>query len=185
MRLVVARIGRAHGIRGEVTIEVRTDRPEDRFRPGAQVFPVGRSPRTHLLDAGAPGSSAAGTLRIRSVRDHNGVLLLSFDGVGDRSAAEELRGLLLEAEIDQDEQEPDAWYDHQLVGLHAVDPSGRVLGDVVAIEHPGAQDRLIVRRPDGTDRMVPFVTAIVPVVDVQAGTVLIDAPPGLLDELED
>jgi 16S rRNA processing protein RimM len=176
MRLVVARVGRAHGIHGEVTIELRTDVPDRRFRPGVELFTV------------APARSATPvptTLTLRSVRDHNGVLLLSFEGIDDRNAAEDLRGLMFEVEIDEDEQEPDAWYDHQLIGLAAVDPVGEPLGEVVAVEHPGAQDRLIVRRPDGVLRMVPFVTAIVPTVDVRGGRVVIDAPAGLIEDAED
>jgi 16S rRNA processing protein RimM len=124
-------------------------------------------------------------LTLRSVRDHNGVLLLGFEGFEDRNAADTLRGVMLEAEVDPDEQEPDAWYDHQLVGLAAVDPAGRSLGEVVAVEHPGAQDRLVIRRPDGVNRMVPFVTAIVPTVDVPGGRVVIDAPAGLIEDAED
>jgi 16S rRNA processing protein RimM len=176
MRLVVARVGRAHGIRGEVTVELRTDSPDQRFRPGVELFTVA-PPRST--------AQAPSTLTLRSVRDHNGVLLLSFEGIDDRNAADEIRGLILEAEIDQDEQEADAWFDHQLIGLAAVDPAGRPLGEVAAVEHPGAQDRLIVRRPDGVPRMVPFVTAIVPTVDVESGRVVIDAPAGLIEDLED
>lgn len=176
MRLTVARVGRAHGIRGEVTIELRTDVPDQRFTTGAQLFTV-------------PPARTAGPvpaeLTLRSVRDHNGVLLLGFEGFEDRNAADTLRGVLLEAEVDPDEQEPDAWYDHQLVGLAAVDPAGRSLGEVVAVERPGAQDRLVIRRPDGVNRMVPFVTAIVPTVDVPGGRVVIDAPAGLIEDAED
>jgi 16S rRNA processing protein RimM len=176
MRLVVARVGRAHGIRGEVTIELRTDVPDERFRPGIGLFTVA-----------PPGSDVQvpPVLRLRTVRDHNGVLLLGFDGIDDRNGADDLRGLMLEAEIDDNEQERDAWYDHQLIGLAAVDPAGRPLGEVVAVEHPGAQDRLIVRRPDGVLRMVPFVIAIVPAVDVPGGRVVIDAPGGLIEDSED
>lgn len=176
MRLTVARVGRAHGIRGEVTVEVRTDVPERRFVPGAEfvVDPAGSR---------APGLPAR--LVLDSVRDHNGVLLLGFEGVHDRNVADSLRGVLLDADVDDDEDEDDAWFDHQLVGLAAVDPAGRALGEVVAVEHPGAQDRLVVRRPDGVTRLVPFVTAIVPEVDVAGGRLVIDAPPGLLEDLPD
>jgi 16S rRNA processing protein RimM len=176
MRLTVARVGRAHGIRGEVTVELRTDVPERRFVAGASLYvvPARRDPQ--------PGPEL---LTVRSVRDHNGVLLLTFDQVADRSAAEALRGVLLEADVPDDEQEPDAWFDHQLVGLAALAPDGRPLGELVAVEHSGAQDLLVVRRPDGERRLVPFVTAIVPTVDVAAGRVVIDAPPGLIDDLPD
>ena len=176
MRLTVARVGRAHGIRGEVTIELRTDVPEQRFTPGARLF---TTPPARVV------GEVPAELTLSSVRDHNGVLLLGFDGFEDRNSADTLRGVLLEAEVDPDEEEPDAWYDHQLVGLAAVDPAGAPLGEVVAVEHPGAQDRLVIRRPDGVNRMVPFVTAIVPTVDVRGGRVVIDAPAGLIEDAED
>jgi 16S rRNA processing protein RimM len=176
MRLVVARIGRAHGIRGEVTIEVRTDAPDERFVPGATFFVVPPS--------GPAGRGLPATLTLDTVRDHNGTLLLGFDGVGDRTASDSLRGVVLEAEVSDEVTEPDAWFDHQLVGLRVVDAAGTELGEVVAVEHPPAQDLLVVRRPDGARRLVPFVGAIVPTVDVGAGFVVVVAPPGLLEDQE-
>ena len=173
MRLVVARVGRAHGIRGEVTVEVRTDAPQERFVPGVRLHVTGE----HAL-RGLDAVTLAG------VRDHNGTLLLTFDEVLDRTAAEALRGAVLEADVPDDVDEPDAWYDHQLVGLRVLDPAGAELGQVVAVEHPPAQDLLVVRRPDGARRLVPFVTALVPTVDVAGGTLVVDAPPGLLDDLD-
>ncbi len=173
VRLVVARVGRAHGIRGEVTVEVRTDAPEERFVPGV---------RLHVTGGGA---GVGDVLTVASVRDHNGTLLLTFDGVADRSAAERLRNAVLEADVPDDTGEADAWYDHQLVGLRVLDPAGAELGEVVAVEHPPAQDLLVVRRPDGARRFVPFVAALVPAVDVAAGHVVVDAPPGLLDDPSD
>src|SRR5512140_2444285 len=121
MRLTVARVGRAHGLRGEVTVELRTDVPDRRFVPGVALYVV---PPRRQPWAGPQ------TLTVRSVRDHNGVLLLGFEQVEDRSGAEVLRNLLLEADVPDDEHEPDAWYDHQLVGLAVVDPAGRPLGEV-------------------------------------------------------
>jgi 16S rRNA processing protein RimM len=171
VRLVVARIGRAHGIRGEVTVEVRTDAPGERFVPGASL---------HLT--GPHGLAGVDSVTLASVRDHNGTLLLGFEEVGDRTAAETLRGALLEADVPAETGDPDAWYDHQLVGLRVLDPDGARLGDVVAVEHPPAQDLLVVRRPDGEQRLVPFVAALVPRVDVARGVVVVDAPPGLLDD---
>jgi 16S rRNA processing protein RimM len=178
LRLVVARIGRAHGIKGEVTIDVRTDAPVERFAPGTVL---------HVADRGVDRTPAGrpATLTVETVRDHNGTLLLGFAGVRDRNQAEELRGTVLEADLPEASDEPDAWYDHELVGLAAVDPSGVALGEVVAVEHPGAQDLLVVRRPDGIRRLVPFVAAIVPTVDVAGRTVVIDAPPGLIHDLPD
>jgi 16S rRNA processing protein RimM len=173
MRLTVARVGRAHGLRGEVTIEARTDVPRRRVVPGAEFF---------VDPAGSPTPGLPATLSLASVRDHNGVLLLGFEGIEDRSLAETLRGVLLEADV-EDDDEQDAWFDYQLVGLLAVDPAGRALGEIVAVEHPGAQDRLVLRRSDGAQRLIPFVAAIVPEVDVAGGRVVVQAPPGLIDDL--
>jgi 16S rRNA processing protein RimM len=181
VRLVVARVGRAHGIRGEVTIEVRTDAPNERFVPGARLH-LSSADHAHRSDHALPTPPLAGALTLASVRDHNGTLLLRFAEVTERSGAEALRGALLEADVPDEIDEDDAWYDHQLVGLRVVDPAGGALGEVVAVEHPPAQDLLVVRRPDGDQRLVPFVTALVPTVDVRAGVVVVDAPPGLLDD---
>lgn len=176
MRRVVARIGRAHGIRGEVSIEVRTDVPDERFVTGAVL---------RLVPAENP--SPAGdlmTLTIQRVRDHNGTLLLTFDEVPDRSLADLLRDRFLDAEVGDDDED-DAWYDDQLAGLQAISPSGEILGTVVALEVGAAQDRLVIRRPDGEQRPVPFVRQLVPVVDPAGGRIVIDAPQGLLDDEND
>ena len=167
MELVVARVGRPHGVRGEVSIEVRTDAPERRLVPGAVL---------------ATDPASVGSLTIASVRDHNGRLLVAFEQVNDRSAAEALRGVLLLADVDVDEDEPDAWHVQQLVGLRALLRDGTVVGEVVALEQGAAQDLLVVREPSGHRALVPFVTAIVPVVDVAAGHVVLDPPGGLLED---
>jgi 16S rRNA processing protein RimM len=167
VQLVVARVGRPHGIHGEVSVEVRTDDPQGRFVAGAR------------LDT---DPASAGPLTIATVRDHNGKVLLTFDEVPDRTAAEGLRGVLLLAEADATD-EPEAWYDHELVGLAAHDPSGERLGEVVGVEHGAAQDLLVVRLTDGRTGRVPFVAALVPEVDPAAGRVVVDPPPGLFDEL--
>jgi 16S rRNA processing protein RimM len=178
--VIVARVGRAHGLRGEVSVEVRTDAPGERFVEGA-VLHVEDGPLRHALtQAGGPT-----TLTLTRVRDNNGILLLTFAEAADRSSAESLRNAVLEAEVGDHSDEPDAWYDHELVGLAAVDPDGRPLGRVVAVQHPGAQDLLVVRTPGGEDRLVPFVSAIVPEVSVGAGRIVIAAPPGLLEDLPD
>jgi 16S rRNA processing protein RimM len=177
MRLVVARIGRAHGLRGEVTVELHTDAPGERFYAGAQLFVTDGARHRELVAAGRPT-----TLTVRTARDHNSVLLLGFDEVPDRTAAEALRDAMLECDVPDDSDEPDAWYDHQLVGLAVHDPDGAVLGEIVAVEHRAAQDLLVVRRPTGQERMVPFVAAIVPEVDVAGGRVVVAAPRGLLDD---
>jgi 16S rRNA processing protein RimM len=185
MRLVIARVGRAHGIRGEVTADVRTDSPDERFTPGAVLFVT--APPGRAGQSSGPAGLLPGQLTLTGVRDHNGTLLLSFSEVGDRTAAEGLRGALLEADVLEADLpggsgEEDSWYDHQLIGLRAVAPSGAPLGAVHAVLH-GAQDLLVIRRPRAADALVPFVRAIVPEVDVHQGLVVIDAPPGLLSDL--
>ena len=165
--VVVGRIGRPHGVRGEATIEVRTDDPDGRFRPGTvlRTDPAGRGPLT-----------------VTGARWHRDVLLLAFEGFGTREEIETLRDTLLEVPVDElpDLEDPDVWYDHQLVGLAARLPDGTPLGEVTAVRHEGAE-LLVVRREGGGELLVPFVTAIVPTVDVAAGLVVVDPPEGLLD----
>ncbi|MGN6299528.1 MAG: ribosome maturation factor RimM [Angustibacter sp.] len=165
MQRVVARVGRAHGLRGEVSIEVRTDVPEERFVPGA----------TFVTDP-----ASAGPLTLDAVRDHNGVLLLRFASVPDRTAAEALRGVLLLVDVEASD-EPDAWYEHELVGLRVEDPAGQVLGEVVRLDAGAAQDLLVVRPVAGGEVLVPFVAALVPEVDVAGGRVVVDPPGGMFD----
>ena len=171
MRLVVARTGRPHGVHGEVSVQVRTDSPGERFVEGAVLHATG-----------TPGTPP--TLTVRGVRDHNGRLLLTFAEVSDRTGAESLRDVLLEADVPERTDEDDAWYDHELVGLAAVAPDGSALGQVTGVRHGGAQDLLVIRRPGGRERLVPFVAALVPQVLPDAGHLVIDAPPGLLDDLD-
>ncbi len=169
MQLVVGRIRRPHGIRGELSVEVRTDDPEDRFA-------AGRALRTDPAERGP--------LTIRSRRWHSGSLLLAFDEVGDRDAAEELRGTWLV--VDSSEVgptgDPDEFHDHELVGLAAVTVGGEPVGVVTDVRHHG-QDLLVIEPAAGgrDDLLVPFVAAIVPEVDVTAGRLVIDPPPGLLE----
>lgn len=164
MQLAVATIGRAHGLRGEVAVEVRTDAPEQRFVPGASFVT-------------APGRGAP--LVIARVRSQAQRWFLTFEGVADRTAAENLRGteLLVDADVSDEE---DAWYPHELVGLRAELADGTVVGEVTGLEHLPAQDALAVRQSAGGTVLVPFVRAIVPVVDVAGGRVVLDPPGGLL-----
>jgi 16S rRNA processing protein RimM len=165
--VVVGRIGRPHGVRGEVTVEVRTDDPDLRFVPGA-VFDT--------------DPAARGPLTVAGRRWHREVLLLTVEGVESREAAEELRNteLLLDVADLPELDDPEAYYDHQLVGLRARLTDGSELGEVVAVRHEGA-DLLVIDRPDAGDLLVPFVTAIVPTVDVAAGFLVVDPPEGLLE----
>jgi 16S rRNA processing protein RimM len=168
MQLVVGRIGRAHGIKGEVGVEVRTDDPDLRFADGTQLLtdPLERGPLT-----------------VVEARWHSGRLLVRFKGVDDRTAAETLRGTLLVVEVDEAERpdDPDEFYDHQLVGLAVVSTAGDAVGEVVDVLHLPAQDVLAIKRADGAEVLVPFVKELVPVIDLDARTVTVEPRPGLLD----
>ena len=179
MRIVVGRVGRPHGIRGEVVIGVRTDEPDLRFAVGATVD-ARNSP-----DEDRPDDSSAGQpLRVASARWHSGQLLVAFAGITDRTAAAELTGSWLSVDSSQlpETGDPDEFRDHQLIGLSVRTCAGDPVGVVTDVLHCG-QDLLVVRRADGLgdECLVPFVKAIVPEVDVRAGVVVIDPPPGLLD----
>ncbi|MFD8744910.1 ribosome maturation factor RimM [Streptomyces sp. NPDC059616] len=169
MQLVVARIGRAHGIKGEVTVEVRTDEPELRLGPGAVL---------------ATEPAGAGPLTIETGRVHSGRLLLRFEGVRDRTAAEALRNTLLIAEVDPAElpEDPEEFYDHQLMDLDVVLADGTEIGRITEITHLPSQDLFIVERPDGSEVMIPFVEEIVTEIDLAEQRVVIAPPPGLIDE---
>jgi 16S rRNA processing protein RimM len=164
MQLVVARIGRAHSLRGEVALDVRTDDPEGRLAVGTVL---------------TTDPASAGPLTVLSRRLHQGRWLVKFAEVADRSAAEALRGVELVVEASNSDEE-DAWYPHELRGLRAELVDGTVVGEVVALEHLPAHDALLVKEPGGERTLVPFVTAIVPVVDVAGGRVVLDPPGGLL-----
>jgi 16S rRNA processing protein RimM len=166
VQLVVGRIGRPHGLRGDVSVEVRTDEPDKRFVAGAAI---------------ATEPASTGPLLIESVRWHSGTLLIRFDGVNDRDHAEELRGTMLvidSADIPLPE-DPDEFYDHQLIGLAVVTPGGERVGEVSDVLHHG-QDLLVIRRGK-TDVYVPFVKALVPTIDLDKGILVVDGPAGLLD----
>jgi 16S rRNA processing protein RimM len=148
-----------------VTVQVRTDSPEERFVVGAQL-----------------GTGAGYTLTVETVRPHAGNLLVRFAGVTDRAAAAELRGALLTVEAFElpDLDDPDEFYDHQLEGLAAIGPDGAQLGTVREVVHGPASD-LLVLETDRGEMLVPFVRAIVPEVDLSGGRVVLDPPAGLLD----
>jgi 16S rRNA processing protein RimM len=172
MQIAIGQIARAHGIRGEVTVAVRTDEPDVRFVPGAML---------------ATEPPERGPLTVAATRWHSGRLLITFEGVGDRNAAEDLRGTLLVLDSAQipAPAEPDEFYDHQLIGLGVVTAAGLPVGEVTDVRHHG-QDLLVVRRGPGPagEVLVPFVSAIVTEVDVPGGRLVIDPPPGLLDPAE-
>jgi len=169
VQLVVARVGRAHGIKGEVTVEVRTDEPELRLAPGAVL---------------ATDPASAGPLTIATGRVHSGRLLLRFEGVTERNGAEALRNTLLIADVDPEElpEEEDEYYDHQLMDLDVVTADGTEVGRITEISHLPSQDLFIVERPDGTEVMIPFVSEIVTEIDLEEQRAIINPPPGLIDD---
>lgn len=163
---VVARIGKAHGLKGEVTVQVHTDNPDERFTVGTEF-------------ATEPDR---GVLVLRSVRLHQQTYLLAFEGVTDRTGAEGLRNTRLSLDEDDVAQDDDeGWYEEDLLGLTVVLTDGTVLGEVSALHTREVQDLLEVRRPDGREVLIPFVEEIVPEVDEEAGRVVVDPPPGLLE----
>ena len=168
MQLVVGRIGRPHGIRGEVGVEVRTDDPDTRFGNGSSLL-------TEPADRGP--------LRVDATRWHSGRLLVNFAGVADRTAAEALRGTLLLVEVDESQRpaDPEEFYDHQLVGIRVVTTAGDDVGEVTEVLHLPAQDVLAIKRSDGAEVLVPFVKELVPTVDLDAKTITVEPRPGLLD----
>lgn len=173
--LIVGRLGRPHGIKGEVSIESRTDEPERRFAAGSVL--IARTPG---------GALRPGGLTVAGSRWHQGRLLLRFEEIADRDAAEEARGTVLEVEYDPAESpdDPDEFYDHQLVGLRVEDQDGTPYGTVAGVEHTGGQDLLRVDA-EGREVLFPFVAALVPHVDVADGRLVVDDRPGLLRPDED
>jgi 16S rRNA processing protein RimM len=193
MRLTVGRVGRPHGIRGEVIVGVRTDEPDLRFAAGA-VLDVERT----LPGPGRAGEGGVGDgqLTVASARWHSGQLLVAFAGITDRTTAGELTGSWLSVDSSQlpESTDPDEFRDHELIGLSVRTSAGDAVGVVADVLHYG-QDLLVVRRDGDQDGdqdgdrdagkageyLVPFVKAIVPEVDVSAGVLVIDPPPGLLN----
>ena len=163
--VVVARIGKAHGLKGEVTVQVHTDSPEERFVAGAAFVtdPAHRGPLT-----------------LRSTRVHNGIYLLAFEEAPDRTAAEGLRGINLLAAADE-LVEDDAWYEEDLLGFGVVLEDGTAVGTVKGLESREVQDLLVVDGVDGYDVLLPFVEEIVPEVDEDERRIVVTPPPGLLE----
>ncbi len=169
VEVIVGIVGRAHGIKGEVGIDVRTDEPERRFAPGAVLRREGGG-----LE-----------LTVENVRDHSGRLLLRFLGYPDRTAVETLRGTVLVVDVDATARPDDdeEYYDRQLTGLRVLDAAGTEIGRVAEVVHLPEQDMLEIRTDDDV-RLVPFVQALVPEVDLAAGTVRLADVPGLLTDLD-
>jgi len=169
--ITVGVITRAHGVRGEVVVDLRTDEPERRFASGAVLH----------------SESGTNTFTVVSTREHQTRWLVTFAEIPDRNAAEAARGVRLVAQVSDDERPDDdeEYYDRQLVGLavHTGD-SAQPLGTVTAVLHLPAQDMLEISTADGT-RLVPFVSELVPVVDLGAGRVVLAPVAGLLEDLDE
>jgi 16S rRNA processing protein RimM len=166
MQLQVARIGKPHGIRGEVTVQVLTDAPGDRFVPGTE-FVV------------EPAS--VGPLTVHSARWNKDILLLAFEEIETRNEAETLRGAKLFIETEElEDNDDEGWYEHELVGLEARVGS-QVVGKVSGLNTMPVQDLLVVKTPDGKEILIPFVEQIVPEVNVAEGYVLVTPPAGLFE----
>jgi 16S rRNA processing protein RimM len=179
--VVVGRTGRPHGIRGEVTVEPRTDEPDRRFAVGTVL-------RTETPSGATPhGDRRPTALTVDAVRRHQGRLLVRFAELADRDAAEAARGLVLLADVAVDEtpQDPEEFYDHQLVGLDVATEEGEPVGRVDSVVHGAAQDLLVIAAPDGREVLVPFVSALVPQVDLAAGRLVVADRPGLITPLPD
>jgi 16S rRNA processing protein RimM len=170
VEVVVGLIGRAHGIRGDVTIDVRTDEPERRFA-------VGQTLRAE---------DGLRTFTVASARDHSGRLLVHFEQLPDRTAAEAARGIVLVADVDPAERPEDEeeFYDRQLIGLEVRAVDGAHVGTVADVLHLPLQDTLEVDTDDGV-RLIPFVSAVVPRVDLTAGELHLADVPGLLVDADD
>jgi 16S rRNA processing protein RimM len=170
VELTVGRVVKAHGVTGELVVDVRTDDPELRFAPGSTLRAKGsdRRERSYTVD---------------TVRPHGGRLLLRLAGVADRDTADALRGSLFVIDsadlppIDED----DTYYDHQLEGLRVQTTAGVELGTVTEVLHTAAGELLAVNREPAPELLVPFVSAIVTSVSLEDGVVEIDPPDGLLD----
>jgi 16S rRNA processing protein RimM len=170
MDTLVGVIGRPHGVRGEVAVELRTDEPERRFAPGQILREEGG---TRLFT-------------VRSVRDHSGRLLVRFAELVDRAGAEAARGTLLIAAVEPNQRpaEPGEFYDRQLIGLRVTTPDGTDVGTVGSVLHLPAQDVLEIQTAAGA-RLVPFVEALVPDVELEAGRLTVVDVAGLLDDRDD
>jgi 16S rRNA processing protein RimM len=170
-RVVVGHVARAHGIRGEVSVAVRSDVPERRFAVGSVLY---------CDHPDVP------QLTVAAARPHSGRLLVTFEEVALRDVAEALQGSMLSIDVDDagsasDDPDEEAWWDSDLIGLVARTLAGDELGPVIDVLHNPGGELLVVERKSGGDLLVPFVREIVPTVDPVAGVVIVDPPPGLLE----
>jgi 16S rRNA processing protein RimM len=170
-KLRVGRLVKAHGLKGALKLELYTDSPDQRFRAGQE------------LELQVPETSEwfGKTIKVAELRFYNQSPVLFLEGIQDRSQAETLVKaiLLIETDLEQLPEDPEAWYDHQLVGLTAL-VGDEVVGKVIRVDHLPAQDLLAIETSNG-EVLVPFVKQIVPLVDIQKGQVVLTPPAGLFE----
>jgi 16S rRNA processing protein RimM len=170
-KLRVGRLVKAHGLKGAIKLELYTDSPDQRFRSG------------QVLELQVPETSEwfGKTVTVSELRFYNQSPVLFLEGIENRSKAETLIKaiLLIEIELDKLPEEPEAWYDHQLLGLEAL-VENTVVGKVIRVDHLPAQDLLAIETTTG-EVLVPFVKQIVPTVDISKGQIILDPPAGLFE----
>lgn len=171
MELVVGRIVKAHGISGELVVDVRTDDPDERFAPGNRL----------RLKARRDGSVQ--DVVVESARPHGARMLVRLVGVADRDGADALRGnvFVIDSADLPPIEDPDEFYDHQLEGLAVCARDGRRIGSVAEVLHTAAGELLSVRDEQGREFLIPFVGAIVTSVSLSSGVIEIEPPEGLLE----
>ncbi|WP_207839346.1 ribosome maturation factor RimM [Williamsia soli] len=172
MDLVVGRVAKSHGVRGEVMVDVRTDEPGVRFAVGNVLRGRKSTGKNTFVDT---------NYTVTAARNHSGRLLLSLAEVNDRDSASALRGVLflIDADDVSSGDDPDEFYDHELQGVPVRTVDGDDVGAVTDVLHLPAGDLLSVTMSDGREVLIPFVTAIVPTVSREL--IEIDPPDGLLD----
>ena len=170
-KLRVGRLVKAHGLKGALKLELYTDSPDQRFRAGQE------------LELQVPETSEwfGKTVKVAELRFYNQSPVLFLEGIQDRSQAETLVKaiLLIETDLEQLPEDPEAWYDHQLVGLTAL-VGEEAVGKVIRVDHLPAQDLLAIETSNG-EVLVPFVKQIVPSVDIQKGQIVLPPPAGLFE----
>lgn len=164
---VVGRIARAHGIRGQVIVNLETDFPEERFQPGAELF-VNRAGMVEPVT-------------VTTVRFHRERPVIGLRGIDDMNAAGELAGVELRVPIEcLAPLPPGAFYRHDLVGCQVETREGGPIGIVKDVEGTMGGSRLVVETPGG-QVLVPFVVAICTTIDPAGKRIVIDPPEGLLE----
>ena len=168
MDLVVGRLGRPHGVHGEISVEVRTDEPELRFAKGSKLSV----------------KESNNQLTVLSSRWHQEKMLVKFEEITDRDLANEIKGKTLTIKIDPNsvETKKDQYYEFQLAGLKVIDKNDKTLGQIKEVITNLAQDLLVVETVDKREVLVPFVKQIVTNVDLNKKLVIMDPPTGLFDE---